>query len=163
MDGYYSRIEGIVLIIVGALFYFLLLRREHSRKTTEKKTWSWADCLFLLASMTVLLLTSNLTVRFGVLLADSLHINPVLVAMLFVGVGTTLPELFFSIKAVRKNHASLAMGDILGTVITDAVIIVGILAMIKPFVFNQRIVYVTGIFMVLRRLFCCILCAPAEF
>jgi cation:H+ antiporter len=68
--------------------------------------------------------------------------------MLFVGLGTTLPELFFSIRAVKNNHESLAMGDILGTVITDATIVVGILALINPFFFSQRIVYVTGMFMV---------------
>ena len=69
--------------------------------------------------------------------------------MLIIGVGTTMPELFFSLSAVKKNHDSLAIGDILGTVLADATIVVGILSLISPFSFPLKIIYSTGIFMVL--------------
>jgi len=148
LNGHYSRIEGAVLVLIGVSFYYLVLRKEKRENIVEKRCFIWRHFLLLLISMVVLLFASNMTVKFGVSLANFLQINPVLVAMLFVGLGTTLPELFFSIKAVRNNHDSLAMGDILGTVITDATIIVGILALINPFIFDQKIIYVTGMFMI---------------
>lgn len=51
----------------------------------------------------------------------------------------------------------MAVGDILGTVLADATIVVGLLALVRPFVFPQRIIYLTGFFMVLASiiLFAC--------
>jgi Ca2+/Na+ antiporter len=43
----------------------------------------------------------------------------------------------------------MAIGDILGTVLADATIVVGILALISPFNFPVKIVYITGGFMVI--------------
>ena len=51
-----------------------------------------------------------------------------------------------------KKDDSLAVGDILGTVLADATIVVGILALINPFYFPVKIVYVTGVFMVIASL-----------
>jgi len=56
--------------------------------------------------------------------------------------------LSFCISAVRRNNDSLAVGDVLGTVLADATIVVGILSLINPFAFPQKIVYVAGVFMV---------------
>ncbi len=69
--------------------------------------------------------------------------------MLIVGLGTTMPELFFSLKSVEREEDSLAVGDLLGTVLADATIVVGILATISPFSFPAKIVYITGGFMFL--------------
>jgi cation:H+ antiporter len=69
--------------------------------------------------------------------------------MLVVGLGTTIPEAAFSLNAVRKNDDALAVGDIFGTVLADATVVVGILSLVSPFAFPRKIVFVTGIFMVL--------------
>lgn len=149
LDGYYSKIEGFILIFSGVYFYYKLLRHERARGSEEKRIFSFSALTLFVLSVAVLLLSSNLTVKYAITVAHSIHINPVLIGMFFVGLGTTLPELFFSVRAVKENHDGLAIGDILGTVITDATILVGIMAIIKPFAFNVRIVYVTGMFMIL--------------
>ncbi|RJQ34371.1 hypothetical protein C4566_02145 [Candidatus Parcubacteria bacterium] len=50
---------------------------------------------------------------------------------------------------MKKDDDSLAIGDILGTVLADATVLVGIIALMNPFFFPQRIIYVTGVFMLL--------------
>lgn len=147
LNGYYTRTEGLLLVGLGILFYLYIFKSTRSERGIEKGPFSSWDVFFLLLSMAGLLLGAYLTVKFGVALATRLQINPILVGMFVVGLGTTLPELFFSIKAARHNHDGLALGDILGTVIADATIVVGIVASISPFAFNPRIVYVSGIFM----------------
>lgn len=147
LNGYYSRLEGLTLVFLGILFYLFLFKKSPSPKKKGKGKFSAKDFFALLFFMGVLLVAANFTVKFGINLALDLRINPILVGMLFVGVGTTLPELFFSLKAVRDKNHSLAMGDILGTVITDATILVGLLAIVRPFAFSQRIVYLTAMFM----------------
>jgi cation:H+ antiporter len=156
-DGFYSRIDGLVLVFAGVIFYILLLQEDHKFFEAEEAMGDKKHprrvilkSLFILTlSLGVLFFTSYATVKFGVALAKDLRVSPTLIGLLFVALGTTMPELFFSLRAARKKRGGLALGDILGTVITDATIIVGLIALIKPFAFNPNLVYVTGVFMIL--------------
>ncbi len=148
LDGHLSRPEGGALVMVGIIFYYLALRRgliEESSAVTGSMVKPW---IFLLLSMGLLLVGAHYTVDSATSLATSLGVSSVLIGMLIVGLGTTLPEFIFSLKAVKSNKDSLAIGDILGTVLADATIVVGILALINPFVFPKVIIYVAGVFMV---------------
>lgn len=149
LNGYYSRLDGVLLISVGLLFYYLVLKKNIYVAKIDREKFNIKNLVFLLFSMTGLLLGSHFTVKYGVDFARGLNVSPILIGMLVVGLGTTLPELFFSIKAAKHHHDNLALGDILGTVVADATIVVGIMALISPFAFNLRIIYITGLFMFL--------------
>lgn len=149
-DGHFSRIDGLLLILSGVIFFITL--SIQSRMFTQifdgAKNRKWALNSFLLViSLAFLLASAYGTVKFGVDFADDVMIPPFLVAITIVAIGTCLPELIFSIKAVKAGHNKLALGDVLGTVIIDATILVGIIALINPFAFNPTIIYVTGIMM----------------
>ncbi len=154
LDGYYSRTEGLVLIMTGLFFYYLIFKKNNKQplEKDKEKISHYKSLLFLILSVIILLLGSNLTIKYGVAFAQNINLNPILIAMLIVGLGTTLPELLFSIRAAQKKQADLALGDILGTVISDATILVGVIALIKPFDFSPRIVYSTAIFMFIASL-----------
>ena len=148
-NGHFSRLEGVALIIAGAVFYWLALRNDIGGKIhLDNGNGKIKNFLLLLFSMALLLIGSHFTVTSAISLASYIGINPILIGMLIVGLGTTMPELFFSLKSVKKQDDSLAVGDILGTVLADATIVVGILALIHPFFFPQKIIYITGAFMV---------------
>lgn len=146
-DGTFTRLEGLALVLTGVFFHMRALKRDHKDVSRLRTQFSWASAGLLLLSMALLLLGSYATVESGVALAETLGVSPVLVGMLLVGLGTTLPETFFAIKAVRHNDAPLALGDILGTVMTDATIVLGIVALIAPFTFDVRLVHLTGMYM----------------
>lgn len=154
LDGYFSRSEGILLLVAGLLFYYLTFKGNYYNPELPPINSSprYRNFLYLLFSMAALLAGSHFTAVYGVAFAESIRINPILIGMLIVGLGTTLPELFFSLKAIRQKEDDLALGDILGTVIADATIAVGIIALIDPFRFPQRIIYVTAAFMVVSSL-----------
>lgn len=146
-NGYYSRVEGIALILLGFYFFYFLLSGRKKPSSKDKISFSWKCFLLLVLSLVILLIASHFTVKFGVSFAKEVGLHPVLIGMFFVGLGTTLPELFFSIKAVRKKHDELAIGDIMGMVIADSTLVIGLIATIAPFSFNPNIIYVTGVFM----------------
>lgn len=148
-DGHFSRLEGLLLIFISVLFFLSILKTARKEVSDVSYTFSKLNFLLLLLSMSVVLLSAHFTVEYGVALAHDLSVPPFLIGMFLVGLGTTLPELFFSIGAVKKNRDGLALGDILGTVITDATLLVGIMALISPFSFNRSIIYGAGIFMFL--------------
>lgn len=151
LNGHFSRIEGAGLIVAGVAFYWLSVRKSPKEEEliVTHPGGRLRNFLGLLVGMVLLLVGAHFTVDSGVAIANFLEINPVLVGLLVVGLGTTMPELFFSLGAVRKHDDSLAVGDVLGTVLADATIVVGILALISPFDFPVRIIYITGVFMVL--------------
>jgi cation:H+ antiporter len=148
-NGHFSRLEGLALIIAGGVFYYMAFRDGGEEETASHQSngSKTKNFLLLLFSMAVLLLGANFTVSSASALASGLGVSPILIGMLVVGLGTTMPELFFSLRSIKKNDDSLAIGDLLGTVLADATIVVGILALIHPFSFPLRIIYVTGMFM----------------
>lgn len=149
LDGNYSRLEGLALIVAGAIFYYMSLRKGIDGVLIKnEETNRFKSFYMLLFSMAILLVGSHFAVTSASSLASYLGISPILIGMFVVGLGTTMPELLFSLKSVKKNDDSLAVGDILGTVLADATIVVGILAIVSPFSFPQKIVYSTGMFMV---------------
>ena len=149
MDGYFSRWEGIALIITGAVFYYTAFKKGAlNTAAVPDRRGRHKNILLLLASMALVLGGAHFTVTSATAIAGYLGVNPVLIGMLIVGLGTTTPELFFALKAVKKKDDSLAVGDIFGTVLADATIVIGILALIAPFEFPRKIIYLTGLFMV---------------
>lgn len=154
-DGSYSRIDGIILI-AGGLFFFYTVSLEskmfRKRYNHIKDRSLYKNVALLLLSLVVLIISANYTIQYGVLFATDINIPAILISVTVIALGSCLPELFFSIKAVRTNHDGLALGDILGTVITDATIILGIVALIQPFSFEFRLISITGFFMVLAGL-----------
>lgn len=149
LNGYYSRQEGLVLIIAGSIFYFLAFKNNlKCAAANDRNKNIFKNSLMLLFSMAVLLLASHFTVVSATELAQNLGVKPILIGIFIVGLGTTMPELLFSLKSIKCRDDSLAIGDILGTVLADATIVVGIIALISPFAFPQKIIYSTGSFMV---------------
>lgn len=148
-NGHYTRWEGVLMVLAGFLFHMHALNSNKREMQRIRVRFSFRTLFLFLGSMALLILGSYFTVESGVKIAHTLHINPVLVGMLFVGLGTTLPEAIFSIKAVRHHLDSLALGDILGTVMTDATIVLGMVALIQPFYFDERLVRLTGLYMLL--------------
>lgn len=149
IDGSFTRAEGAALLVTGAIFYYIALvdgvddtLPPHDGKGRKK------HCYGLLMSMTILIIGAYFTVQSSVNIANYLQINPTLVGVLVVGLGTTIPELFFSLKSVKREDDSLAIGDLLGTVLADATVVIGILALASPFSFPVKIIYISGFFMV---------------
>lgn len=149
LDGFFSRAEGAALIIFGGIFYYSAFKTGVEKiKIKTSGTQRAVDFLMLLLGMAILIVGSHFTVVSAANFAGLLRVSPIIIGMLLVGLGTTMPEMFFALKAAKKREDDLAVGDILGTVLADATVVVGILAVIRPFAFPVHIIYVTGVFMV---------------
>lgn len=151
-DGHLSRADGVILVLSGVIF----LANLSSQSKMFRKVFNdahdrkWVkNFLLLSASMAFLIVSAYYTVEYGVRFANGIGIPPFLVALTVVSIGSCIPELIFSLRAVKTRHDELALGDVLGTVIIDATIIIGIISLIQPFSFNPNLIYVTGSLMFL--------------
>jgi cation:H+ antiporter len=146
-DGRLSRIDGAALVLSGFLFFvhtYMESKKFHKKFNNTKKGNFLKSFILLIISLAILLASAYFTVKFAVNFAYDIKLPPILIGITILAIGTCLPELIFSIRAVKKNHDDLALGDILGTVITDATIILGIVALISPFSYNPFNIYTLG-------------------
>lgn len=134
LDGAIVRMEGIALILACLMFVFGMLREDHVIKKLANHSQKAVakNFLLFLASAAVVLAAANYVVRFAGGLATDFKMPLALVGVIFIGAVTTLPELMFSLASIRKNLEGIALGDIFGTVIIDATLMVGLTALIRP-------------------------------
>lgn len=153
LDGHYWQLEWISLVIIGVIFYYLAFKNWINEVPEIRPKGNRLINFFcLLWSVWVLLLWAHFVVVSWIDITTALWINPILIWILVIWIGTVIPELLFAFNAVKKHDDSLAVWDILWTVLADATIVVGILAIISPFHFPKKIIYVTWIFMIIASL-----------
>jgi cation:H+ antiporter len=103
----------------------LLIRHFKSRRTRKELAWVFIGTALLLFSAEVL-------VKAAGQIAVALHLPILLVGLFLVSLGTTLPELAFSIRAIRKKMPQMVFGNILGSVVANGTLIIGLTALISP-------------------------------
>lgn len=146
-DGKFTRVDGLILILLGLLFFTKIALDSHrfrKKFNNTKREPFFKSLALLMVSIGILLLSAFFTVKFAVNFANDATLPSILVGLTIIALGTCLPELIFSIKAVRMNRDGLALGDILGTVIADITIVLGLVALISPFAYNPYNIYITG-------------------
>ena len=65
-------------------------------------------------------------------LALELNIAPILIGLILVALGTSLPELSFTINSFMNHKGELAFGNLIGSVIANSTLILGVTAIISP-------------------------------
>jgi cation:H+ antiporter len=68
----------------------------------------------------------------AVALARQWGISEVVIALSLVAIGTSLPELAVSLVAAIRGHAGLAVGNIIGSNISNILLILGATAVVAP-------------------------------
>jgi cation:H+ antiporter len=147
-DGRLTRIDGVILMISGLVFFVSLSWESHVFKKEIaglRKKEVLKHVFLLFAGLAVVFLSSHFMLAYAEGLSREFGVSDLIIGLVVIAMGTCLPELFFGLRAVREKHDEFALGDILGTVIIDATIMLGIVALIRPFSFEPVLIYVTGL------------------
>jgi cation:H+ antiporter len=96
-----------------------------------------------------LLFFGNLLIRGGSSLAKYLRISPLLIGITIVSFGTSAPELFVSISALLQGMPDLAMGNVIGSNISNIGLVLGITAMIIVIPISVNTIKINFLFLVL--------------
>lgn len=109
----------------------------------------WAE---LLLGLILLLGGGEALVKGSVSAATHFKVSPFLVALVFIGFGTSTPELAACIDAVLAGAPAIAVGNIVGSNIANILLIAGITAVILPVMTPKSIWRRDGIFLILASL-----------
>jgi cation:H+ antiporter len=92
------------------------------------------DLLILALGLTLLLTGAELLVRSSVLIAMRLKVSSLLIGLTVVAFGTSSPEVVASAVAALRGSTGIAVGNIVGSNITNALLVAGLAALIAPIV-----------------------------
>ncbi len=96
------------------------------------------DYLLLVVGLALLLLGANYLVDSSVAIAKRAKISNFIIGLTIVGIGTSAPELFVSIQSALTWHGDIAMGNVVGSNITNLLLILGVTAVICPFAIEKQ-------------------------
>ncbi len=90
------------------------------------------DIIFTLAGILLLYLGAELLVRGSVALSHKFRVTPLLIGLIVIGLGTSSPELVVSIEATLIGSGEIAVGNIVGSNISNLALILGLAAVFYP-------------------------------
>lgn len=131
-----SRIDGIVMLFFFVIFMgynFYLSRSDKMQEQVKVEMYSFARTLiFILGGLLMLVAGGNLVVHSAVRVAEDVGVSQRIIGLTIVSVGTSLPELATSTVAALKKNVDIAIGNIVGSNIFNALFILGISSLITP-------------------------------
>lgn len=139
-DGLITRFEGLVLVAAYLVYVFGLMNGDAVADVPPNRFASsgWKSWLTLFAGLAVITGSSELTVMSVVAIARTFAISESVIAVLIIGLGTSLPELSISISAILKRRTELSVGNIIGSNVLDTLLPIGLAALIAQVAFERQ-------------------------
>ncbi len=136
-DGHVSFVEGAVLLLVYGVYFVALLKEVDGADNAHVDDMSLLRSLVYVVSGLVLVVGSaELTVSSAVAVAQLLGWSDAVVAIIVIGLGSSLPELTISIAAVMKGHHHMSVGNLIGSNVFDTLVPIGVAAVIADLSFD---------------------------
>ena len=102
-------------------------------KVSEVDRKLWMELILLVAGAGIIAVGADLLVEHGQVIALGLGVPETVVALLFVALGTSLPELVTTITSLKKGRASLGVGNVIGANVFNLVLVSGVAVSLAPF------------------------------
>ncbi len=148
IDGSLSRIDGLFLIALFLVYLVYILNKSPSKKhqglevflhklekSLHRKKIRNA-VLMALGSVFVLLVSSHILIKSATYISTTLSVRPFLVAVFIIAPGTSLPELFVALASLKKKEVDVLYGDIFGSLVANANLVIGLGSVILPYRFS---------------------------
>ena len=143
LDSYLSRVDGLVLlfglvVIMAGLVRIGLKSSDDDPIAAEFEvempqfTSAKATAFQLIIGLATLLVGAELLVDGAVEIAIRLGVSDVVIGIVLVALGTSLPELAVSLASTFKGEYGMALGNIVGSNIFNSLAVIGIAAFIHP-------------------------------
>ena len=146
-DGVFNFWEGLLGLGILAVYIFYTTSLSEKKDTEIKKKIKlerkskieWKTILSLFISAIFIFIGAKLTIDSVIQLSEIFNIGKEIIAASAVALGTSLPELMVSVTAAMKGKGSMAIGNVLGSNIFNALAVMGIPAIIAPIIVPQNI------------------------
>jgi cation:H+ antiporter len=138
--GNFSRTVGVILVSIFAVYMIISviqakksLAENKEEEKTEDEGSLWKDLILLVIGAAVIAVGADLLVDNGTIIAEMLGVPETVIALTFVALGTSLPELVTAVTSLIKGHSALSLGNIIGANLFNLVLVSGVSTVLSPF------------------------------
>lgn len=138
--GEFTRLVGVLLLAIfaGYMVYNVLRVRklppvEAEKSPMEEYASPVRDVVKLVIGAAAVAFGADLLVDNGTLIAQALGVPESVIALTFMALGTSLPELVTAITSLVKGHGALSLGNIIGANLFNLVLVSGLSVVLSPF------------------------------
>lgn len=135
-DKRITTLEGICMIILYVVLFLFIERKKgifdtaHNNVLSIKK-YSHKDLLKILFGIGIVFIASQLVIDKTLYFASVLQISPFYISLLFLSLGTNIPELSLAIRSIFSRTQDIALGDYIGSAAANTVLF-GIFVLLSP-------------------------------
>ena len=144
LNGKYSLLDGLVMIClyVGLVFYLYRLNQFGESIQSDKSEGNlvFKAIIFSVFGIIGVLVASHWIVEVTQNLLDYVNISQFVVGLAVFSIGTNLPEISIALTSWRKKSSELSLSHLVSSAFTN-VLILGILAFIRPINFSADVTY----------------------
>ncbi|MBI4895731.1 MAG: sodium:calcium antiporter [Candidatus Aenigmarchaeota archaeon] len=131
---------GVFAILIFYLFMRTIIKRHYTIKS-EKPPWIVTPEIvkqfaILIGSIIVVVVSAKFVVSSATEIASFFNISSVIIGSIIIGLGTVLPETVVSIIAIKKKNLHLAIGNIVGSVVVNIALVLGLVSIASPIVLD---------------------------
>ena len=145
--GYFSQISGFILLAMFVVYMVAIVWQMKSGDRSKAQAVSepqaeegsmLKDVVLLIVGAVLIAVGANLLVENGTLIAQALGVPESVIALTFVALGTSLPELVTAITSLIKGHGALSLGNVIGANLFNLVLVSGVSVALAPFSIPQN-------------------------
>lgn len=132
VTGNFGRPVGICLLLAFCLYAFLNIKLSAGEADDEEEEEDVSgisipkQLLTLVVCAALLYVGANLLVDNGILIAQALGVPERVIAVTFIALGTSLPELVTSVMSLVKGYGNVGLGNIIGANLLNMLLVIGI-------------------------------------
>lgn len=139
--GFFYWWVGAILLAIFALYMFLSVRKalktpqiseDDPAEGVDNKTLV-KNIILLVVGAALIAFGADLLVDNGIIIAEALGVPESVIALTFIAIGTSLPELVTAVTSLVKGHGALSLGNIIGANIFNLVLVSGVSTILSPF------------------------------
>jgi cation:H+ antiporter len=155
LDGVISRADAVILILVTVFYFQQVFSQKEAftkifKDTFERRTaklWRrfFLDILLFAGSIFLLLFSAEGIIRSVVYFANFVDVPLFFIGIVFVSLGTNLPELTFGVKSVMMGRKQMVLGNVMGSVVVNSSLVIGTVALIHPIRVTNFSPFIIGI------------------
>lgn len=148
--GYITRLNAFFLILSWLIITFIIMNfvkkrkiKQETRLPREERRYFYHIRRAALGFAGVAI-GAYFVIQSVIALSEIFNISEYIVSFFAVAIGTSLPELFVNITALRKKEYQLTIGNTIGSCIFDALFSVGIGPLLFPITISGGLALLTG-------------------
>ena len=133
-----SRLEGVLLLVIFGIYMWSTFKGEKGEKeeSVENNIKPAMAALMIVGGLAGLIIGGRLFVNSATQIAQIAGLSEKFIAITIMAAGTSLPELATCVVAAAKGQGQLALGNVLGSNISNILLILGGSALIHPLSFD---------------------------